>query len=50
MTNKDMLTQLLIELKAAKAQVETTSGNKVTKQFLEYAISNLSVAANKCEN
>ena len=50
MTNKDMLTQLLIELRAAKAQVETTSGNKVTKQFLEYAISNLSVAANKCEN
>ena len=45
-----MLTQLLIELRAAKAQVETTSGNKVTKQFLEYAISNLSVAANKCEN
>lgn len=50
MTNKDTLTQLLIELRAAKAQVDTTSGNVVTKQFLEYAISNLSVAMSKCEN
>lgn len=50
MTNKDMLTQLLIELRAAKAQVETTSGNEITKQFLEYAVNNLSVAVNKCEN
>lgn len=50
MTNKDMLAQLLIELLAAKAQVETTSGSEITKQFLEYAVNNLCVAVNKCEN
>jgi hypothetical protein len=50
MSNKDALNRLLIELRATSAQIKQQSGNEITKQFLEYAINNLSVAANKCED